>query len=234
MAKTGQRRHPRYEVHDVQGSLLFRTRVEVRNISVSGLALETGERLQLGRSYRIKLTGDGEDVEVSGTIRWCRLAQARSGGGGRPGAVYEAGLAFDDVFTERAHSLLKFLEQHVVLAPQQRLTGRFQAKALGPADLETLYSFEVLTLSLSGMLVRTQLEAALDSAFGLELGLKDGPVSVSGRVAFVHRGVAAKGETVTELGLEFVDVTEESRRAIQGFIAQELERNGPEPVPPAG
>ena len=69
MPHTGQRRHKRYEVQDVRGSLLFRTQVKVRNISVSGLAIETSERLKLGRSYSIhRMNGHGS-LEIEGTIR---------------------------------------------------------------------------------------------------------------------------------------------------------------------
>lgn len=226
MANTGQRRHRRYEVKDVHGSLLFRTKVRVRNLSVSGLALESAERLQLGRTYAIRLAGEGDAVDVCGTIRWCHLASARPKPGGEPRAVYEAGLAFEDVFTEKAKGLLGFLEHHVVLSPHERLTGRFRAEALLPADLEARYAFEVLKLSLSGMLVKTPLEASLGSRFGVELGLRDGLVPLTGRVAYVQRGDTVKGEVATEMGLEFLDVSEEAQGALAGFIARELE-SGP-------
>ena len=226
MANTGQRRHRRYEVHDVHGALLFRTQVKVRNLSVSGLALETPERLQLGRTYAIRLAGDHDAVDVSGTIRWCRLASARATGGGEPRAVYEAGLAFEGVFSDMAKGLLGFLEHHVVLSPHQRLTGRFRAQALRPAELEARYAFEVLKLSLSGMLVRTTLEASLGDTFAVELSLRDGVVPLHGRVAFFQRDDAVKGEVATHLGLEFVDVSESARSVLATFITSELE-SGP-------
>ncbi len=226
MSNTGQRRHRRYEVQDVHGALLFRTQVKVRNLSVSGLALETPERLQLGRTYAIRLAGDHDAVDVSGTIRWCRLASARPTAGGEPQAVYEAGLAFEGVFSEMAKGLLGFLEHHVVLSPHQRLTGRFRAEALRPAELEARYSFEVLKLSQSGMLVRTNLEASLGDTYAVELALRDGVVPLEGRVAFFQRDDAVKGEVATQLGLEFLDVSESSRTALAKFIASELE-HGP-------
>jgi hypothetical protein len=231
MPSIGQRRHKRYEVHDVHGALLFRTKVQVRNLSVSGLALETAERLQLGRKYAIRLAGDDDAVDVSGTIRWCHLASARPKEGGEPRAVYEAGLAFEDVFTEKAKGLLGFLEHHVVLSPHERLTGRFRTEALRPAELEARYEFEVLRLSLCGMLVRTSLEASLGDVYGLELLLRDGLVSMDGRVAFSQRGDTVKGEVATQLGMEFVEMSEEARRSVAGFISSELER--PEPGRPA-
>jgi hypothetical protein len=223
MGNSGQRRHKRYEVHDVHGSLLFRTQVQVRNLSVSGLALETPERLQLGRTYAIRLAGNDDAVDVNGTIRWCHLASTRPAVGGEARAVYEAGLAFEEVFTEKAKGLLGFLEHHVVLSPHQRLTGRFRAEALLPADLEARYEFEVLTLSLCGMLVRTPLEASLGSRFGVELSLRDGVVPLDARVAYVRRGDTEKGVVATQLGMEFLDVSEEARSSLAGFIARELE-----------
>ncbi len=231
MTNTGQRRHKRYEVHDVRGSLLFRTQVKIRNISVSGLAIETTERLKLGRSYTIHLSNAQDSLDIAGTIRWCRLSRTQATVGGEAVPLYEAGLAFDDVFTEKAQSLLRFLELHVVLPLHQRITGRFRVETLGPVDIESRYEFEVVKLSLSGMLVRTQLEPALGSAFGMELGLRQEMVPLDGRVAYVQRAGGAKGEPMIEIGVEFVDVREDARRLLQGFIADELE-NGPQ-APPA-
>jgi len=233
MATAGQRRQKRYEVRDVHGSLLFRTQVQVRNLSVSGLAVETPERLQLGRTYAIRLAGDGDAIDLSGTIRWCHLASAPLKGGGGPRVVYEAGLAFEDVFTEKARGLLGFLEHHVVLSPHERLTGRFRAQALRPADLETRYDFEVLKLSLSGMLVRAALEASLNARFDLELALRDGVVPMAGRVAYVQRDEAVRGTVATQLGLEFLDLSEDARAAIAAFIATELGRTGGDGLRPA-
>ena len=76
------------------------------------------------------------------------------------------------------------------------------------------------------MLVRTTLEASLGDVFGVELTLRDGVVPLDARVAFFQRDDAAKGEVATQLGLEFVEVPEGSRRRIAEFIASELE-NGP-------
>jgi len=234
MSNAGHRRHKRYEVQDVHGALLFRTQVTVRNLSVSGLALETPERLQLGRTYAIRLAGDTDAVDVSGTIRWCRLASTRPKAGGQPQAVYEAGLAFEGVYSEKAKGLLGFLEHHVVLSPHQRLTGRFRAEALRPAELEARYGFEVLKLSLSGMLVRTALEASLGDVFGVELALRDGGVPLQGRVAYVQRDDTVKGEVATQLGIEFVDVAESSQGRLADFISSELEHGPVDAARPGG
>ena len=114
----------------------------MRNLSVSGLALETPERLQLGRTYAIHLSGDKDAVDVSGTIRWCHLESLRPKAGGPGGAVYEAGLAFEEVFTEKARGLLGFLEHHAVLSPHQRVTGRFRVEELAAAEIEARYEFD--------------------------------------------------------------------------------------------
>lgn len=229
MSTDPKRRHPRYEVHDVRGSLLFRTQVRIRNISVSGVAIETNERVKVGRSYALRLSNTNDAVDLAGTIRWCHLARTEAGPAGETVTVYEAGLAFEDVFTEKAQALLKFLEKHVVLPLHHRVTGRFRVETLGPVDLETRYQSEVVKISLSGMLVRTQLEPAMDSAFGMELTLRGGIVPVDGRVRYVRRIAAPRGEEpLSEIGVEFVNVRDASREALEAFISDELERS---PVP---
>jgi hypothetical protein len=82
------------------------------------------------------------------------------------------------------------------------------------------------------MLVKTPLEASLGARFGVELGLRDGLVPLTGRVAFVQRGEALKGEVATELGLEFLEVSVEALGALAGFIARELQSGPGEPAQP--
>ena len=84
------------------------------------------------------------------------------------------------------------------------------------------------------MLVRTSLEASLGDAFEVELALRDGVVPLNGRVAFVQRDDAAKGEVATQLGLEFVDASESARGALAKFIASELEHGPGDPVRTGG
>lgn len=223
MGSLEHRRHKRYEVRDVKGSLLFRVQVKICNISVSGLAIETTERLKLGRTYSLRLANGQGSVDLNGTIRWCHLSGRRESSGGDSLPVYEAGLAFDEVFSEKAIALLRFLEAHVVLPLEKRITGRFRVETLDPVDLETRYDFEVLKLSLSGMLVRTQLEPVVGSKFGMEMRLKDSALPIHGRVAYVQRAATHPAEPLMELGVEFVDVEAPAREAITRFIAEELE-----------
>ena len=94
--------------------------------------------------------------------------------------------------------------------------------------------FYARKLSLGGMLVRTALEAAVDTRFGLELALRDGVVPMTGRVAYAQRDDAGKGEVATLLGIEFLDLSDDARVAIAAFIATELGRtngDGPRPEP---
>jgi hypothetical protein len=223
MATSDHRRHKRYEVRDIHGFLLFRVQVEVKNISLAGIAVETTQQLKLGRVYSLHLSNQDGGLDVQGTIRWCHLSKTRAISETESVAVYEAGIAFEDVLTEKATSLVHFLEQHVVVPLEKRIIGRFRMESLGPVDLESRYKFEVLKLSISGMLLRTQIEPSVGSAFGMEITLRGGPVPVSGRVAYVNRVGGTLQEPIAELGVEFVDVGEATRLAVTEFISNELE-----------
>lgn len=225
MANTGQRRHKRYEVRGVMGGLLFRTQVTILNFSVSGLSFQTTERLKLGRGYALRIPTAAEPVDVSGTVRWCRLAGTAPLPNGERASLYEVGLAFDVVLSERAHALMTYLEQNAVLSLERRVIGRFTTESYpAPIEIEARFDFEVLKLSLSGMLVRTQMEPELGACFGVELILRDDVVPVRGRVAFVQpRRKQWWGETPAELGIEFLDLENGARAALSSFIANDLE-----------
>lgn len=218
-----RRRFRRYEVHDLYGSLLFRVDVTVLNLSVAGMAVETNRQLKLGKVYSMRF-GEGESVlDLDGTVKWCHLVGTQAGTGGEAMTVYHAGLAFDGTLTEKSQRLIDFMQEHVVLALAKRVIGRFKVKAGAAVALAARYDFEVLKLSLSGMLVKTRLLPQKDSAFDMELRIEGHPIEVAGRVAFVERLGGTDADPESHLGIEFLDLDEPRIQALKSFIAEELE-----------
>src|SRR6185369_16529600 len=111
-----ERRHPRYEVQDLHGSLLFRIDVIVLNLSLSGMAVETTQQMKLGRVYSVKLGDAAGFVDMDGIVKWCHLVKTRAGPNGEAQNVFHVGITFDGTLTEKASRLLAFMQEHVVLS----------------------------------------------------------------------------------------------------------------------
>jgi hypothetical protein len=232
MAEEPRRRHPRFEVKDVEGCLLFRVNVRVINISLNGLRVETTERLRLGKPYALKLRDEKVSVDVEGTVKWCHLTRAQTAPDGSSVSVYEAGLTLDGILTERARELLSFLQDHVILPLEKRILGRFRIRPGRPVDLEYRYDFEVRKLSRTGMLVETHLLPAKDSGFDMEIRLNHGVAELQGRIAFTERVGGTDDDPLTRLGIEFVGGDRRSYQLLTDFISEELEPGGPEAPAP--
>jgi hypothetical protein len=217
------RAHRRYEVHDLHGSLLFRIEVKVLNLSLSGMAVETTQQIKLGKIYSVTLGSAQDSVDVDGVVKWCHLVKTRAGPKGEPVNVYHVGITFDGTLTDKASRLLSFMQGHVVLALQHRIVGRFKLKPGSPVALSTRYDFEVLKLSLSGMLVETRLQPDVDSSFDMELTILGKPFEVAGRIANVRRVGGTDVDPASQLGVQFLELDEAREKVLREFIASELE-----------
>lgn len=223
MQPTQKRRYRRYEVHDLYGSLLYRVEVKVLNLSLIGMAVEATQQLKLGRLHSVMLGQGDSTISVDATVRWCRLVGTRKGASGEPVTIYLAGLTFDGMVTEKAQDVMEFLKEHVVLALQKRVIGRFRPKGGAPIELATRVDLEVAKLSLSGMLLKTRMMPALGSTFDVEMALGGAPFETSCRVAYVNRIGGTDAEPEVEAGVEYVGLGEPQKAVLLQFIASELE-----------
>ncbi|MCC6132590.1 MAG: PilZ domain-containing protein [Acidobacteria bacterium] len=217
-----RRRSPRYEVHDLHGSLLFRLEVNVLNLSLAGAAVETTRQLKPGKAYTIRIGGGDGGMDLDGTVKWCHLTKTRRGENGELVTIYNAGLAFDGTLTEKSHRLLAFMQDHVVLALEKRIVGRFRVRAGASIAVTTRYDFEVLKLSMTGMLVRTALLAEVEPAFEMELKLGDELLEVAGRIAYAEKVGGSDDFPDVHLGVEFLELDERRRQMLKDFISHEL------------
>jgi hypothetical protein len=223
MNPTQKRRYRRYEVHDLYGSLLYRVEVKVLNLSLTGMAVEATQQLKLGRMHAVRLGQGDASIELDATVRWCRLVGTRKGTNGETVTVYLAGLTFDGIVTEKAQGVMEFLKEHVVLALQKRVIGRFRPKGESAIELATRVEFEVMKVSLSGMLLKTRMMPAVESTFEVELPLAGVPFDSSCRVAYVRRTGGSDVEPEAEVGVEFQRLDDPRQLLLRQFIASQLE-----------
>ncbi len=223
MQSTQKRRYRRYEVHDLYGSLLFRVEVKILNLSLTGMAVEATQQLKQGRVHAVRLGQGDSAVSLDATIRWCRLVGTRKSASGEPVTVYLAGLTFDGMVSEKAEHVMEFLKEHVVLALQKRVIGRFRPKGESPIELAARVEFEVAKVSLSGMLLKTRILPTLDSTFDVEMAIAGAPFESSCRVAYVQRSGGTDAEPEVDVGVEFAGLGEPQQVVLRQFIASQLE-----------
>jgi hypothetical protein len=219
-----RRRHPRHPVNDVKGMLHFSTGAKILNKSVTGMAVETDTQMRVGRSYSVTLKHGVDFVlKLAGTVVWCHLRGIRKTDAGDTRSVYHAGFRFEDVLTEKAQELTRFLEATAIIALDTRISGRFKLKLTEPVDLDSEYAFVVKTISASGLLLETEAAPPEGTVFDMEIHLHGATLQTKGRIVHTRDVNEAASGRKTQIGVEFVETAETDRRAIEEFIARQLQ-----------
>jgi c-di-GMP-binding flagellar brake protein YcgR len=217
-----KRRSPRYAVQNVEGTLLFNTEARIANLSLTGMAVETGSALRVGRDYALTLRHGSDALRLTGVVAWCKLARTRRTASGESAPVYEAGMRFDGMLSERAEQLLHLLEESAIISLETRIAGRFKVPEGAPVSMESQAGFLVTEVSASGLQIESEVAPEVDSVLVVDLRLPGGAVHAGCRVASVRSTDAGHRPAVHLLGLEFRDITEEHREVFEAFIADEL------------
>jgi hypothetical protein len=219
-----RRRFPRFPTDEVGGSFSYSVRASVDNLSLGGFAVRTSAQLQVGRKYNFRLGDGAESVQLQGVVKWCRLAGTEKLETGDVVPVYSAGIAFDDILTSTAEQLHQFMEKNVILDLKQRIFGRLKVETEDEIDLETESKFLVKQLSVSGMLIITELPPKPESIVALELQLNDHTFESMGRVVYSAEVDLVEEELRYRVGVEFVKTRQDQLQILENFIRNELER----------
>ena len=218
MSDKDHRRQPRFVVEGLHGRMTFASEVEIVNMSLSGVALKLGRRLNIGSEYTLKLEVHDKTLSVKGVIVWSALDERKSGAKGEDVLVYSAGMKFTDVLTQRLMELVAFIDDNKLIE-EKRLGGlRFYIDAPGKALLDVPRPYHVKVISIRGMLIEADYRLEPEQRCPMEMTMQEGeaPLSFMGRVAFCAE---AKGETgVHQLGIEFQDLSSADRNRLDAFI----------------
>jgi c-di-GMP-binding flagellar brake protein YcgR len=222
MPRRERRRSPRYPVNNVFGTIHMTVPARLRNLSLSGMAIEVQAPLRIGRSYSVRLRhAEGEELTLTGVVVWCHLRSVAGGPGNERQPLYEAGVNFPDTLGPVAQRLLSFLERSAMVDTDRRIFGRFRVRNRS-VSIAADHELVVRTISAHGMLVETSAMAEVGARLEMELELNGERVSVLGRVAFVRDIAGEEGQRRSELGIEFLELGPAEREAILAFISRLL------------
>ena len=227
MSKDDNRRqHDRFSADDVRGNFSYSVEASVLNISLGGLAVRTQSQLSIGRKYRFQLGGFTEAVTLSGSVRWCRMSGTERQESGDIIPVYDAGIAFDEVLTEKAEELLAFMEKNIVLSPKRRISGRFKIESVDQVILETESEFQVREISVSGMMIEADVALKPETALELEMRLGRWKFTSPARIIYMAE-IDLQDETLRyRMGVEFVGSSPDQLMKLEKFIRTELKKAG--------
>jgi Tfp pilus assembly protein PilZ len=222
--KVSERRgHSRHPVEGVSGSFLFSTEGKILNLSLDGMALETSDYLQLGRSYTLKLVRDDEELVLQGRVVWCRMVGTARKEGGDVGPVYSAGVEFEELLGEAASEVQRFLGSNAVISLEKRLFGRFRLHDSDTANVDYEASYRVEKISRNGMQISSDTFVEPEVVLDLELRIGRRSITTTGRVVHGRRLDPQPGvDAASRLGIEFVDMTEKAKTAIETLIQKAI------------
>jgi hypothetical protein len=218
-----QRRHKRYRLDslEINGKMNLADKVEIIDISISGVSLKVDRKLEMGKEYVIKLGDREKNFEVKGVIVRSELCGTEDKADGKKAAVYAIGMMFNGGQLDKLAMFLFALDQKKKMkapaAPERRLNVRFQITMPGENVLSYPAQFKVKTISLSGMLIQTDHPLQMQSTVPMILSLHgDNRVNLIGRVVMCQAKNEG-GRTFYEIGVEFIDATDQDRMLLQAF-----------------
>lgn len=206
----------------MNGQISLSDKVEILDISLGGIALKVDRRLNIGREYLLKLREDEQTLEVKCIVARTELSGIEQRANGESVSIYTTGMIFKEGSTDRIAEFLKPIQQHKQMnetnGPDRRVDVRFLIG--GPMDTMLSYpaEFTLKTISLCGMLIRTEQALALECRVPMILSLNaDNPVRFIGRIAACQRNDDPGGRHY-DIGVEFTNLTDRDITLLKTFI----------------
>lgn len=105
-----RRQNLRYEGSKVELNC-FRLEGRVLNLSLTGLAIETPNRILVGGEYTLHLASGDVSTDVVARVQWCRMKGTRGAANGDVHPVFHAGLALAGENSDAYEALFKQLQK---------------------------------------------------------------------------------------------------------------------------
>ncbi len=219
MENDERRRNRRFPVENLEGTLLYSQKVTVENMSIDGMLVESTAALRPGSVYRIKIEHEGSFLQVSARVRRCYVKRMELLPGGESQTIFESGLNFDGILSQKAPSIIDLIEKNLVIDLERRIFGRFQIRLEDPVQLSKPYEFIVSTLSLSGMKIRATVLPEIGTTYSLGIGMpNDDFIEIRGKVVFVKPVHVPVDRYVAEVGIQFLSLSAADRTALVDIL----------------
>jgi hypothetical protein len=218
-----RRRSPRHAVREVRGTMHISSDAKVLNMSLIGMAVQSGTAMRVGRNYAITLTNNQKhEFRLQGTVVWCRLRALKKSERGDTSPLYEAGFKFSDTLSDKADNLLRFMQESAVIALEQRVSGRFKVNLDRPVNLDTECDFVIRSISSDGVLIETEVVPEPTEMLEMEIVLDDKPLTLKGRIIHSREVEGSEARQFVQVGVEFAELGDADRKVIESYIAKKI------------
>ncbi|NTW57911.1 MAG: PilZ domain-containing protein [Nitrospirae bacterium] len=220
-----QYKRVRLDMVELGGTMMIIDPVEIVNISFGGALIRTAYQLKVGRDYLMTLVADGSRTELRcNAVHSGRTAHEEKTG--TKAAAYSSGIKFKNGQDDLIANFLKSLASKNVLqetaAPDQRLSVRFRITLPLDIALSNPARFNVKTISLSGMLIRSDRALEIDSLLPMGLSLSpDIWINFDGRI--VSCNAMDVSRELYEIGVAFTGLHDKNRSQLKTFINNVME-----------
>jgi hypothetical protein len=106
------RRHKRFkpDITELHGKMILAQKVEIVDISLSGVALRTDRKLTIGREYPLRLVWKGKTLDVWGVVVRSEMIGLEERGSGKNVLLYSAGVMFKDASSNSIADFINSIE----------------------------------------------------------------------------------------------------------------------------
>jgi PilZ domain len=107
------RRHKRYrpDISELHGKMILAQKVDIIDISLSGVALRTDRKLMIGREYPLRLVWKGKTLDVWGVVVRSEMIGIEERDSGNDVSLYSAGVMFKDASSEPIADFINSIER---------------------------------------------------------------------------------------------------------------------------
>jgi len=235
------RRHRSFKVHDadVSGEMFFSKEVHLIDISVSGIALKVDRQLKVGREYVLNLHAKDEVISVNAEVVRSTLSESKTDSAGNIIPLYLVGMEFKNVSPKRTEEIAEFINDHKIdevkidtgcILSGTRLHARVHIDSTDNHILDLQTRYKVKVLSIGGMLIDSEQSVSLNDTVQMKISLpEDRSISFLGRIVSC-REIDMDPERY-DIGIEFIEISEEDKRKLQLFLQVIADTQEPEVTP---
>ena len=214
-----RRKHKRYNAEGVQGSIHSLSDLNLTDISIGGMAIETAGRLDIDREYTFRVRDKDASINLKGCSVWSFLGQIEEKSTGSLIPIYRTGIKFTDLLDERANIVLNFIEENRMSTSERRLRGiRFKVANSENIKICYPYKYNVKKISFSGMEMEAEQPFTPGSRQDMELLLDNKVLNVRGRI--IHcKEISSRNSVRYKMGIEFVEISDKERELLRSFLS---------------